>query len=169
MTAAAPATHDTSLPMAHTSDSPTPTADSETIASAEPARAARPRLRDQVAENPLLSLFGAIMIVLLGTVLVAPILLIEDTNDRIDRIEDRMEAGFAEVDERFDELESKFDAKFDGLERKFDELDAKFDELELKLTALIAALNMTRQVEAALAGDVSGIAYPEPPGAAEIP
>lgn len=35
---------------------------------------------------------------------------------------------------------------------KIDELDAKVDELDRKLTGLIAGLNMTDQVDAALEG-----------------
>ena len=52
------------------------------------------------------------------------------------------------VDSKFDELDSKVDSKFD-------ELDSKVDEINLNLVALIAALDKTGEVDAALTG-VSG-------------
>ena len=59
---------------------------------------------------------------------------ISETNDRISRLEDKVDAGFVRIDERFAAQ------------------DARFDEINLKLTALIAALNATAEVEAALEG-----------------
>ena len=38
---------------------------------------------------------------------------------------------------------------------EIDTLDAKVDEINLKLTALIAALNMTAEVDAALTGEIT--------------
>ncbi len=57
-----------------------------------------------------------------------------DTNDRLTRLEDKVVAGFTRIDERFAAQ------------------DAKLDEIYLKLTALIAALNATAEVETALDG-----------------
>ena len=71
-------------------------------------------------------------------------------SDRISRLEDRMDAGFAAVDARFDAQ------------------DAKIDEINLKLTALIAALNATDEIRAALEGQLldssAGNAQPSAPG-----
>ena len=103
-----------------------------------PAAAARPTLRGQIAENPLASLLGAMVVALLVSMLAT-------TNIRINRLEDRVDAGFAAQDAKIDKLDAKFDAKFD-------ELEAKFDEMNLKLTALIAKLNATDDVDAALEG-----------------
>ena len=94
------------------------------------SRPARPRLRDQVAENPLLTLFG-IVTTLLGTCTIAVLVFtlgtvnarIDDTNARIDRLEER-----------------------------FVSLENRVIEIDRKLTALIAALNATEAVEAALEG-----------------
>ncbi len=88
---------------------------------------ARPSLRAQIAENPLASFLGALVVALLVSMLAT-------TNVRINRLEDRVDAGFAAQD------------------AKFDELDAKFDEMNLKLTALIAKLNATDEVDAAVEG-----------------
>ena len=99
-----------------------------------PAVAARPTLRGQIAENPLASFLGAMVVALLISMLAT-------TNIRINRLEDRLDAGFAAQD-----------AKFDKIDAKFDELEAKFDEMNLKLTALIAKLNATEDVDAALEG-----------------
>ena len=70
---------------------------------------------------------------------------ISETNDRITRLEDKVDTGFAQQDERFAQQDTKFD-------ERFAQQDAKFDEINLKLTALIAALNATAEVEAALDG-----------------
>ncbi len=99
-------------------------------------------------------------------------------------LEDKMDARFVEQDAKFDaklaaledkmdarfvEQDAKFDAKLAALEDKMDarfvEQDAKFDakfaalergqaEIDRKLTALIAHLNQTGAVEAALEGRI---------------
>ena len=130
-------------PMAHTPDSqpaPQPATAAEASApySADSRAAGRTRLRDQVAANPLLSLFGAVlagMLGFMGTVVIALLAYpLATTNDR-----------FAAVDDRFARLEDKVDAGFAAQ-------DAKIDEINLKLTALIAASNMAPEVDAALQG-----------------
>ena len=63
------------------------------------------------------------------------------TNDRISRLEDRVDTGFARIDERFTQIDERFSAQ-----------DERLHEINLKLTALIAALNATAEVEAALDG-----------------
>ena len=147
MTTAVPTpTFETTPDMAHTPD----TAPQAPPAQAPPTQtgmtaAARPTLRAQIADNPLLSFFGAVIVVLLTAAIASPNIRINDTNDRIDRLEDNMEARFAAQDKKFDRLDAKFDR-----------LDAKFDEMSLKLTALIAALQMTGIVEAALEGSFIG-------------
>lgn len=106
--------------------------------SSSPAAAAAPTLRSQVAENPLASFLGAVIVALLVSMLAT-------TNIRINRLEDRVDA-----------LDAKFEAQFDQLETKIDALDAKFDEMNLKLTALIAKLNATDDVDAAIEGRLTG-------------
>lgn len=123
-------------PMANPSDTA-----SEASTEQAPARAvaaARPRLRDQVAENPLLSFFGLLIVALLAAAIASPHIRIDDTNERIDRLEARMEARFDEVEARLDRLE------------------AAVEEINLKLTALIAHLNATSEVDNALAGRLTG-------------
>ncbi|MDE0160905.1 MAG: hypothetical protein OXL98_04145, partial [Acidimicrobiaceae bacterium] len=109
--------------MAHSPDSepaPTPRAGAAARDGAGTLAAGRTRLRDQIAANPLLSLFGAVLAGILGfmgTVVIALLAYtLATTNDR-----------FAEVNDRFARLEAKIDAQ-----------DAKIDEINLKLTALIA-------------------------------
>ncbi|MCY4424362.1 MAG: hypothetical protein OXC06_14975, partial [Acidimicrobiaceae bacterium] len=63
-----------------------------------PTVAARPTLRAQIAENPLASFLGALVVALLVSMLTT-------TNIRINRLEDRVDAGFAAQD-------AKFEAKF---------------------------------------------------------
>ena len=114
-----------------------------------PAAAVRPTLRGQVAENPLASFLGAVIVALLVSMLAT-------TNIRINRLEDRVDALDAKFDAKFDALDAKFDAKFDALDARFDALDAKFDDMNLKLTALIAKLNATDDVDAAVEGRLTG-------------
>ena len=97
--------------------------------------AARATLRSQAAENPLATFLGLVVVALLVAMLTT-------TNVRINRVEDKVDARFAAQD-------AKFDAKFDAL-------DAKFDEMNLKLTALIAALNADDEVDAAVEGSLLG-------------
>ncbi len=63
------------------------------------------------------------------------------TNDRISRLEDRMLR-----------LEDKVDTGFTQIDERFSAQDERLHEIDLKLTALIAALNATAEVEAALDG-----------------
>ena len=133
MTATAPARR-AEPPMTQTPDPVTTQA--QTVDDAVAERPARPRLRDQIAENPLASLgvgLALALFTLLGTVVVALLLFaLNGFNDRFDRLEARM-----------DRLEAKVDAGFA-------EQGARIDELERKLTALIAHLNATAEVDAAL-------------------
>ena len=157
---------------------PPPTHDSDTTpqtqapVSAVKPGAVRPRLRDQIAENPLLSLFGAALTIF-GTALVALLLFaLTSINDRIDGVEarlgeridrlelrlgermDSLEARMDRLEARMDRLEAKVDAGFAAQGAQIAELDARLTaqiaELDRKLTALIANLNATAAVEAAL-------------------
>ena len=110
-------------------------------APARSAAAARPTLRDQVAENPLLSFFGLLIVALLAAAIASPHIRIDDINIRIDDTNDRID----ETNGRIDRLEAKMDARFDKLE-------AAVAEIDRKLTALIAHLNAASEVDDALAG-----------------
>ena len=126
--------------MAHTPDpqppEPTPAAAAAT---------ARPRIRDQIAENPLASLLGAVIIVMLGFTLTT-------SYDRFVRLDDRI----TRLDDRITRLEDKIDARFEQVDARFDSLESDVAEINLKLTALIAALNATGAVDAALEGRLAG-------------
>ncbi len=65
---------------------------------------------------------------------------------------------FNSIDAKFVRLETEMDARFVRLEAEVDAgfaaQDAKIDEINLKLTALIAALNKTEEVDAALTGQL---------------
>ena len=117
-----------------------------------PAAAARPTLRAQVAENPLASFLGAVIVALLVSMLATSNIGIDRLGDRIDHLGDRIDRQGDRIDRLEDKVDAGFaaqDAKFDD---RFDELDAKFDEMNLKLTALIAKLNATDDVDAAVEG-----------------
>ncbi len=106
---------------------------------------ARPRLRDQIAENPLLSFFGLLIVALLAAAIASPHIRIDDTNARID-----------ETNERIDRLEVRFIEFERRVEARFDKLEAAVAEIDRKLTALIAHLNATSAVDNALAGRLTG-------------
>lgn len=111
--------------MSQTPDSQPAEASSQAAArTATAAKPARPGLRDQIADNPLLTLLGTVVVALL-------VFTLTGTNSRIDRLEDKVDAGFA--------------AQGD-----------KIEQIDRKLTALIAALNATEAVDAALEGRLLG-------------
>ena len=161
--------------MAHTPDprpAPAPPTEAAAPDGAASRAAGRIRLRDQIAANPLLSLFGAVLTGILGFMGAVVIALLAysltTTNDRFAEVDGRfaeinaeINSRFAEVDARFARLEEKVDAGFAAQ-------DAKIDEINLKLTALIAALGMTSHIDAALDGTLldgapAGTATVEPP------
>ena len=174
MTSVAPASQ-AELQMAQAPDLATDP-QAQAAASAAEAELARPRLRDQIAENPLLSLFSAVIVVILtvfGTAFVALLIFaltsiyngidsLEDRfdslEDRFDRLEAKVDAGFAVQGAQIAELDARLTAQIAELDARLTaqiaELDARLTaqiaELERKLTALIAHLNATEAVEAAL-------------------
>ncbi len=125
-------------PMVNPSDTAPDASTVRAQARAGAATVVRPSLRAQVAENPLLSFFGLVIVALLTAAIVSPHIRIDDTNRRIDR------------------LEAKVDARFDMVDARFDKLEAAVAEIDRKLTALIAHLNATAAVDDALAGRLTG-------------
>ena len=110
--------------MAHTPDArPDPPAANGAAAGA--------RLRAVLGDNPLQTALATVAVALLVFVLT-------DNRSRVDRVEDTVNA-------RIDRLE-------DTMNTSFAEQDAKIDQINLKLTALIAALNKTGEVDAAIEG-----------------
>ena len=136
---------------------PSHTASEAPPTQARAATVARPSLRAQVAENPLLSFFGLVIVALLAAAVASPNIRISDTNGRIDRLEDKMGAGFSDTNGRIDRLEDKVDARFSTLETAVGEIDRK-------LTALIAHLNAASAVDNALTGRLTGDGSPDAAG-----
>ena len=153
--------------MAHTPEPQPPThTPAAAAATATLTAAARPRIRDQLAQNPLASFLGAVIIVMLGFTLTT-------SYDRITRLEDKIDTRFAAQDQKIDTKFAQVDARFAAQDQKIDtefaQVDARFDSLEsdvaeinLKLTALIAALNATDAVDAALEGRLTGAGAADP-------
>ncbi len=84
-------------------------------------------------------------------------------DSRIDRLEDKIDkrfdvqdAKFEAIDKRFEAQDEKFDKRFEAQDEKFDKRfeaqDEKLEEINVKLTALIATLNATTGIEAAIDG-----------------
>ena len=127
MTAPAPSTAAEAAPaMPGTADSQT-SATTPTHAPARTAAGIGRRAWEQFADSPLHAVFGTLIVALLIFNFTTLNARIDDTNDRITRLEDKVDARFAALEE-------------------------DVAEINLKLTALIAALNRTEEVEAALEG-----------------
>ncbi len=152
MTSVAPAQR--AAPQMTNIPDPTATPQAQTVAPAAGANPARSRLRDQIAENPLAGLMLAVL-TFLGTVAVALLIFtLNSLGERIDGVETRL-------GERIDGVETRLGRRIDRLEARFDRLEDKVDagfasqgaqiaELDRKMTALIAHLNATEAVDAAL-------------------
>ena len=124
----------------------------------------RPSLRAQVAENPLLSFFGLLIVALLAAAIASPHIRIDDINIRIDDVNRRIDETNERIDRveaRLMELERRVDARFDMVDARFDKLEAAVEEINLKLTALIALLNATGAVDDAIAGRLTGLGAPD--------
>ena len=93
----------------------------------------------------LLGFLGTAVIALVGLMGAFTINGFTRLDDRITQLDAKFETRFAQIDARFAAQDAKFDARFAVQ-------DDKLDEINLKLTALIAALNATAEVEAALEG-----------------
>ena len=135
---------------------------SDTFPSASPD-AARPVRRARLGDNPMQAVLGAAVVGLL-------IFSLTSNSNRIARLEDAINAGFAAQDAKFEDRFAKFEDRIDGLEDRIDGLEDRIDgledridDLDLKLTALIAALNKTDEVAAAIEGRLMA------PGADESP
>lgn len=113
-------------PMPGTADPQTP-ATTPTHAPTRTAAGIGRRAWEQFADNPLPAVFGTVIVALLIFSFTALNFRINDTNDRITRLEDKVDARFAALEE-------------------------DVAEINLKLTALIAALNRTEEVDAAIEG-----------------
>ena len=103
------------------------------------------RALQQLGENPLQALFGTAIVALLIFNFTSTSRRIDDTNDRITRLEQRMDARFAA-------LEEDIDKDISALKEDISALREDVTEINLKLTALIAALNQTDEVAAAIEG-----------------
>ena len=149
--------------MVNPSDTAPEAATEQAQARAGAATVVRPSLRDQVAENPLLSFFGLVIVALLTAAIVSPHIRIDDINIRIDDTNARIDRLEAKVDR----LEAKMDARFDMVDARFDRLEAAVAEIDRKLTALIAHLNATAAVDDALAGRLTGLSAPDASGTSD--
>ena len=89
------------------------------------------RVRTVLGDNPLQTALATVAVALLVFVLT-------DNRSRVDRVEDTVNTKIGRLE--------------DTMNARFVEQDAKIDEINLKLTALIAGLKKTGEVEAAIDG-----------------
>ena len=128
-------------------DPPTDAAAADPPATAASVAAAEPSGWAKLVENPLQTFLAAAVVVLLAFGFTVTNDRITETNDRITETNDRTNDRITRLEARIDRLEEKMEARFAAQ-------DEKIDEINLKLTALIAALGMTDQVDAAVTGAV---------------
>ncbi len=102
--------------------------------------AAKPK-RFQGLKNSAFSLATALLVLFAGITFTTLNYNIGRLDTRIDRLEDRIDQRFEAVDQRFEAVDQRFEAQ-----------DEKLDEINLKLTALISALNASAAVDAAIDG-----------------
>lgn len=76
------------------------------------------------------------------------------TDDRLDDLNRRMEAGFKRVDDDVRELRSEMNARFDRVDARFEHMEAKFDAKfdALQRTLLQIGGGMAAALGAALIG-----------------
>ncbi len=113
------------------------------------------RVVQQLVENPLQSLFGAAIIALLTFTLTSTHARFGDINQRIDDQNAAFTSRLDDVSTRFDDMNARIDEtneRITRIELRMERLEASVAEINLKLTALIAALNMSAQVDAAQEG-----------------
>jgi len=155
---------------------------SDTISFGSVIANAAQAVRTNVAENPFTAVMIAVVVALLGVLLMSNNSNTDRLDTRINRVEDsvvrleeKIDARFAEQDAKFEarfaEQDAKFEARFASIDQRFVQQDAKFealdeklDDIDLKLTALIAGLNATQQVGAALDGRLLESNAPPIPG-----
>ena len=103
---------------------------------ADARAAARTRIRDQVAENPLMTLFGTVLVALLMFNFTTTHSRIGDTNGSLVRLEDRVARLEESVSARFQAQNAKIDALFEAQNAKMDRL---FEAQNAKIERLLAA------------------------------
>ena len=122
------------------------------------AVAAKPRIRLSLGDNPLLTVLGTAAVGLLVLVLTDHSRRISNLDNEVDRgfasITERMDERFEKVDERFEKVDQRFAVMDEKIDQRFTVMDEKINQISLKLTALIAALNMELEVQAAVEGDL---------------
>ena len=146
----------TPTPDEGSSASPTVVAPNTEAAPIAVAANTKPNSARRRIEHPMQAIFGAVVVLLLSLALTQTNDRISRLDDRVSRLDDKVDTGFVRIEERFAQQDAKFDERFAQQDKKLDDRfarqDEKLDEINLKLTALIAALNATAEVEAALDG-----------------
>ena len=103
----------------------------------------------------MLMALAVALIGVVGAVLGLPVYYIDgevdDLEARVVALEDKMDVRFAEQDAKFD---ARFVALEDKLDVRFAELQKGQVEINRTLTALVASLNKTEAVDAALEGRI---------------
>ena len=107
------------------------------------AATVRPSLRGQVAENPLTSILGSVIVALLGFTLVSSNVRIARLEDKVDAVDERLTAQNAKIDELEDTLEDKIDERFAVQDARIDgrltAQDVRINELDDKIDGRFAA------------------------------
>ena len=179
MIASAQPIDETTVPMDRAPDSAPPSLQSAGVEDAE-SRRATAGVRERIGYGTLVAGMVAFIVAIIG---VSAVLLrfsldaigdrIDDTNaavaangERITRLEERMDARFAQVDARFAQVDARFaqvDARIAQVEARLVELDERIDEVAENVVRILAILE-TRDdavVESSLKRDSTSTEIPE--------
>jgi hypothetical protein len=63
------------------------------------------------------------------------------TDDRLDDLNKRVDAGFTRVDERFGQVDAEFRALRSEMNARFDHMDARFDAMQRTMAQGVVALS----------------------------
>ena len=122
--------------MTDTDDSRTRTATAASAAASDTAAAPPRRL---TSDGWAVVIVGSILTLFAMAIIALAVHALNTTNTQL-----------ASIDQRFTSIEQRFTAQDARIDQRFDAQDARIDRLELKLTALIAGLEMTEVVDAAI-------------------
>ena len=143
------------IPAAEMTRSPDPQPPDPAVAAAPDAGRATGLLgRARAAARPAASTGPLITVIVLLAGAVGGLVLrdLNSLDTAVGNLDTEVTQLRTDVDAKFVKLEAEMDAGFAEVDARFAAQDAKIDEINLKLTALIAALNKTEEVDAALSG-----------------
>ena len=117
--------------------------------------------RARISDSGVICFLSAIIVLLLGYALTTNNARHDLTSDRITRLEDTVNTRFDDVDAKFAQVDARFAAQDAKIDARFGRLEDAVGEINVNLAALIAHLDQTEEVEAAVEGRFEDTAGPQ--------